>query len=90
MEGVALEDRPVQTAMHIFGECDAFVQDRVRYFGDPFPPVPFKIPTKKILAFISGTNLEVLPMLSLEREAEIQERIAEKNRLKKLKRKPKN
>ena len=80
LDGTPMEERPVQTAIHLFGECDAFVENRVKYFGDPFPELPLKLPTNKILAFVRASKLEVLPMMTLEREAKLEAEAAERRR----------
>ena len=90
VEGQEEEDRPVQTSMHIFGECEKFADLRLAHFGDPFPEIPFDFTPKQILNFIWAAGLEILPMVKLEEEEEMIRKIAEKREQKRQKAARKN
>ena len=85
VEGQDEEDRPVQTSMHIFGDCERFADVRMQCFGDPFPDIPFEITKKQVLNFLWQTKLEILPMLKIEKEQELLQKIAERKRSKRKK-----
>ena len=81
-------DKPKQTAIHIFSECDRFANLRQEVFGDPFAATPLTYKNNNILHFLREADIEVLPMLGMEQEYDLEvER--EKRHLEKLNKKNK-
>ena len=89
IRGQRESDRPVQTSIHIFGECEAFATTRHSVLEDAFPDLPFNFSKHQITQFLWATRLEILPMLQIEREEQLRE-IKHQRKLKKNLKKPKS
>ena len=81
-------DIPKESAIHILSDCDRFANLRQEVFGDPFAALPLTYSNKDILAFLRKADIEVLPMLGMEKEYD-QDIEREKRRLEKQNKKQK-
>ena len=88
IEGQEEENRPVQTTIHVFGDCEKFAAARLRHFGEPSLEIPFDLNKKQILQFIWDIKLEVLPMLEIEKEQQMLQLLMERRRNRKNKSNP--
>ena len=64
-------DLPKQSAIHVLSECDAFANLRQEVFGDPFASLPLQYNNNNILHFLRKAEIEVLPMMEMQKEYDI-------------------
>ena len=78
IEGQEEEFRPVQTTIHLFSDCEKFANARLRNFGEPFMEPPFDLTKNQILKFIWDIQLDVLPMMDIEKEQRLNQLLLER------------